>query len=106
MMSERIGDLLLVSAEVGGGIIRSPRRHVSVQKFTATTRRRRSAGPSGSVLSHAVAPPSNGHVDTSEDGHLATRRRGGTRTGFARRGRPVPVRGEERRQRREQLPGR
>ena len=34
--------------------------HVSVQKFTSTTRPRSSAGPSGSELSHSVAPPSGG----------------------------------------------
>ena len=40
--------------------------HVSVQKFTSTTRPRCSAGPSGSELSHPVAP-SRGHVDALED---------------------------------------
>ena len=34
--------------------------HVHVQKFTRTTWPRSSAGPSGSELSHAVAPPSEG----------------------------------------------
>ena len=34
--------------------------HVSVQKFTRTTWPRSSAGPSGSELSHPVAPPSEG----------------------------------------------
>ena len=34
--------------------------HVSVQKFTTTTWPRSSAGPSGSELSHSVAPPSEG----------------------------------------------
>src|ERR671914_165724 len=34
--------------------------HVHVQKFTRTTCPRSSAGPSGSELSQAVAPPSDG----------------------------------------------
>jgi hypothetical protein len=34
--------------------------HVSVQKFTTTTCPRNSAAPSGSELSHSVAPPSDG----------------------------------------------
>src|ERR1700742_3872811 len=34
--------------------------HVSVQKFTSTTCPRKSAGPSGSALSHPVAPPNEG----------------------------------------------
>ena len=33
---------------------------VSVQKSTSTTWPRSSAGPSGSELSHSVAPPSEG----------------------------------------------
>ena len=42
------------------GSWRSQLMHVQVQKFTRTTRPRSSAGPSGSELSHAVAPPSEG----------------------------------------------
>src|SRR5215213_8916012 len=34
--------------------------HVSVQKFTSTTRPRSSAGPSGSEFSHPVAPSNAG----------------------------------------------
>ena len=42
------------------GSWRSQLMHVHVQKFTRTTWPRSSAGPSGSELSHAVAPPSEG----------------------------------------------
>src|SRR3954469_17285867 len=42
------------------GAVRSQLMHVSVQKSTSTTRPRNSAGPSGSELSHPVAPPSDG----------------------------------------------
>src|SRR4051812_45059165 len=40
--------------------------HVSVQKFTSTTRPRRSPRSRGSELSHAVAPPSGGMCRRSE----------------------------------------
>src|SRR4051794_10922802 len=42
------------------GSWRSQLMHVHVQKFTSTTRPPNSAGPSGSDLSHSVAPPSEG----------------------------------------------
>src|SRR5215210_5163391 len=42
------------------GSWRSQLMHVRVQKFTSTTRPRSSAGPSGSELSHPVAPSNPG----------------------------------------------
>src|SRR5215211_5580988 len=50
--------------------------HMRVQKFTRTTWPRNSAGPSGSELSHWVAPTQRGYVQTFDHGHLPKRPEG------------------------------
>src|SRR5689334_20450087 len=46
---------------------------VSVQKFTSTTRPRKSAGPSGSELSHPAAPSNRGMSSRSGTSSLPQR---------------------------------
>src|SRR5215211_2992313 len=82
---------------------------VSVQKFTRTTWPLSTAEPSGSELSHPVAPPNEGMCRRPKTAiQLAERpgRGGSTGPEGIRRSRRVSVRGQERGQRRQQLVGR